>query len=142
MIISVFLVVVSLFGWSTYQYYRAIHSDDPIIPYLSVASGSVTIGRGDIAIDMVSGDRYNLAEKDIIMTKSGAFAVVHWPDQSTTRLGSDSRMTINRMRVTDDYSAIEIELSLETGKIWSNVIRTIYPGSFFRVKLPDNNIIA
>lgn len=139
---SVLFASVSLFGWSTYQYYEAIHSDDPITPYISVASGSVTIGRGDIAIDMTSGDRYNLSEKDIIMTKVNTFALVHWPDHSTTRLGSDSRMTINRMRVTEDYSAIEIEVLFEKGKAWNNVVRTIYPGSYFRAKLPDNNIIA
>lgn len=135
-------LLVGFFGWSTYAYYEAIHSDDPIDPYVSVDSGAVTITRGDIAIDMVEWERYTLREKDIIITKKTTLAVVHWPDHSTTRIGANSRMTIDRMRVTEDYSSIEIELTLESGKIWNNVIRTIYPGSYFRAQLPKNNIIA
>jgi len=47
-------VCISVFGYSTYQYYRAIHADDPIDPYLLV--------------DMGVGERYNLQEKDILIT--------------------------------------------------------------------------
>lgn len=34
-LLSVFAV---FFGYSTYVYYQAIHSDDPIVPYLLVNS--------------------------------------------------------------------------------------------------------
>lgn len=138
----ILFLFVSAFAWTTYGYYQAIHSDDPITPYLSVTSGSVTIARADIAIDMAAGEVFNIQENDIIITKADALAVLHWPDHSTTRIGDSSRATIKRMQVADDYSTIEIEILLEKGKIWNNVIRTIYPGSYFRAQLPDNNIIA
>lgn len=31
-----FLVVIGMIGLSTYRYYEAIHSDDPVTPTLSV----------------------------------------------------------------------------------------------------------
>jgi hypothetical protein len=61
-------VCISVFGYSTYQYYRAIHADDPIDPYLLVDTGSATIIRRELAIDMGVGERYNLQEKDILIT--------------------------------------------------------------------------
>lgn len=56
LIISILLVLGLVFvialSVTTYRYYQAIHSDDPIDPYLSVEDGTATITRGDIAIDM------------------------------------------------------------------------------------------
>lgn len=46
------------------------------------------------------------------------------------------------MRVAVDYSSIEIELALEQGKVWNTVVRTIYPKSYFRTRIPENNVIA
>jgi hypothetical protein len=91
---------------------------------------------------MTSGDTYHLREDDITITSANTVAEIRWPDHSTTRLGPDSRATIQKMQVAPDYSSIEIELILEKGKIWNNVVRTIYPGSYFRAKLPDNHVIA
>lgn len=82
----VFFLFIASFLWMAYGYYVAIHSDDPIVPYVMVDSGSLTIGRGDIAIDMVAGEKYTVQEDDILMSKSGSLSVLHWPDHSTTRL--------------------------------------------------------
>ncbi len=46
------------------------------------------------------------------------------------------------MRVDDDYARIEIELTLEQGKAWNTVVRTIYPQSYFRTRIPQNNVVA
>lgn len=91
---------------------------------------------------MIQGDRYNLLEEDIIITPANSLAVIKWPDKSETRIGSSSRLKIDRMKVARDYSSIEIEFSLEDWQIWSTVVRTIYPGSYFRTKLPDQWVIA
>lgn len=61
---------------------------------------------------MVTGDRYDLQEKDTIITKKDSLATVKWPDKSETRLGPSSRMQIDRMVVARDYSSIEIEFGL------------------------------
>lgn len=62
---------------------------------------------------MSKTDRYDLREKDIIITGKDGLAVVTWPDKSQTRLGTSSRMRIDRMQVARDYTSIEIEFALE-----------------------------
>jgi hypothetical protein len=73
----------------------------------------VTIVRHELAIDMTIGDRYNLMEKDILITGHDGLAMIHWPDRSITRIGSESRMVITRMHTEEDYSRIEISYDLE-----------------------------
>ncbi len=58
-IVTIFIVA---FGMTTYRYYQAIHSDDPIDPYLLVEEGQATITRGDIAIDMITPESYDIRE--------------------------------------------------------------------------------
>jgi hypothetical protein len=139
LLVIALLIFISFFGYSTYQYYRAIHADDPIQPYLLVDSGSATIVRAELAIDMTVGDKYNLREKDILITSRDGLATVHWPDRSMTRIGGGSRMVIDRMYAETDYSRIEIAYSLENGKVWNTVVRTLYPDSYFEVHLPKNH---
>jgi hypothetical protein len=85
---------------------------------------------------MGSGETYPLRSSDIIISKEASYALLTWPDQSITRLAPSTRLVIEKMEVTDDYGRIEIEFSIENGKVWTHVVRTMYPGSFFRVKLP------
>jgi hypothetical protein len=53
---------VVAFGYSAYGYYHALHSDDPIDPYVSVVSGDATVTRGTFSVDFVESDRYTLVE--------------------------------------------------------------------------------
>jgi hypothetical protein len=58
-------------------------------------------------------DRYDLSERDIIITGKESLATVTWPDKSQTRIGASSRMRIDRMQVARDYTSIEVEFALE-----------------------------
>lgn len=138
-IASVFVIA---FGMTTYRYYQAIHSDDPINPYLAVEKWNATITRGDVAIDMTTPETYNINEWDIIMIHEDSQALLAWPDHSTTRLGPNSRLIIERMRVADDYSKIELVATLENGKVWSNIVRTLYPDSRIEFRLPKSGTVA
>ena len=140
--IAIALVFISFFGATTYRYYQAIHSDDPITPYLSVESGKATIARGDTAIDLIAPESYDIREGDIIITSSASLSSVFWPDHSVTRLGPSTRLTIERMRVADDYSKIELVAVLENGKVWSNIIRTLYPDSRVEFRLPKSGTVV
>lgn len=81
------LVFIVFFARTTYQYYQFLHNDDPLDPYLRVMDGNATIVRGeDLAIDMGSGEVYEIREDDIIITKPASYALVNWPDRSKTRL--------------------------------------------------------
>ena len=145
-LITSFLVLLFglflMFGYSAFLYYQALHSDDPIAPYVMVEKWATTVVRGDIAVDMTIWEKYDLEEKDIIITKKATLATVYWPDHSMTRLDELSRITIERLKVAKDYTTIELAATLESGKAWTRVVRTIYPGSFFEVRLPEGGIIA
>ncbi|MBC7503707.1 FecR domain-containing protein [Candidatus Gracilibacteria bacterium] len=145
-LLSIILIVISIvviaFTMTTYRYYRAIHSDDPIDPYIQVEQGNVTISRGKLAIDMTIPDSYEIQEGDIIFTRADSQSVITWPDHSTTRLGPSSQLIIERMRVAADYSRIELVASLESGKVWSNIVRTLYPDSRIEFNIPKYGTVA
>lgn len=91
---------------------------------------------------MTRPESYDVHEGDIIITRVDSQAVIAWPDHSTTRLGAQSRLTIIRMRVAADYSHIELIASLESGKIWSNIVRTLYPDSRIEFSIPKYGTVA
>jgi FecR protein len=68
--------------------------------------------------------------------------VVAWPDHSTTRLGPDSRLTIETMRVARDYSHIELVASLESGQAWSNIVRALPMDSRVEFHIPRTGTVA
>ncbi len=143
---TIFTIIVSIFviafGMTTYRYYQAIHSDDPINPYLAVEKWNATIARGEVAIDMNTPETYGVREWDIIIIHEDSQALIAWPDHSTTRLGANSRLIIERMRVAEDYSKIELVATLENGKVWSNIVRTLYPDSRIEFRLPKSGTVA
>lgn len=139
---AIAIVFIIFFGMTTYRYYQAIHSDDPITPYLSVELGNATITRGNTAIDLDTPESYDIKEGDIIITRAASLATIAWPDHSVTRLGANSRLTIERMRVADDYSQIELVAVLESGKVWSNIVRTLYPNSRVEFRIPKTGTVV
>ncbi len=139
----VFLLWLLIFlGIWAYNYYSAIHADDPINPTLSVEEGSSTIIRGDLAIDLSFGESYILKNGDAIETKSASKATVTWPDRSITRLGENTRITIRKMEVSQNYETIRISYDIKRGKVWNTIIRSILGDSYFEARLPKNDIVA
>jgi hypothetical protein len=65
-----------------------------------------------------------------------------WPDRSITRLGPETRIRIERMRVDQHYTSIETRYALEKGKVWNHIIRLLIGESYFEVDLPKENIVA
>lgn len=134
--------LVVAFGVSAYDYYRALHADDPIDPYIFVEKGMVSIVRGSLAIDLSRDERYDLIENDTVITQDATEATIFWPDRSTTRLGENTKFAIQVMKVADDYSKIELEATLLEGKAHTNIIRTLYPGSYMNLRLPSKGVVA
>lgn len=90
--IGIFAILLGIFvisiGYSAYQYYLAIHADDPIDPYVLVESGSTRIVRGNLTISLEKEEKYNIREKDTIIVAEDSSSTVFWPDHSTTQLGA------------------------------------------------------
>ncbi|MDD2693743.1 MAG: FecR family protein [Candidatus Gracilibacteria bacterium] len=140
--ITLFLGILCMFSWSAYSYYQMIHADDPVTPSLSVVEGEAKIIRGDYAIELVKDETYNLEANDAIETAKNSIATVTWPDHSVTRLGSNTRIVIQKMIADAGYENIQISFSLKKGKIWSTVVRALIGDSYFETKLPKNDIVA
>lgn len=87
-------------------------------------------------------DEYNLLENDTVITREKSEATIYWPDRSTTYLGENSAFTIHTMKVSADYTSIILEASLVQGKMYTSVVRTLYPDSKMTVHLPAQGIIA
>lgn len=138
----IFTIIVGLFLYSAYLYYVALHIDDPIDPFLKVEQWNATVVRWKFSFDIEKDWNFWLLENDSIVTYTGSEATIFWPDRSITQIWENSQFHIHKMQVAQDYSKIEIEASLLDGKIYSTIVRTLYPESYLRVKLPNQNTIA
>ncbi len=136
------ILVLGIFSWSAYGYYQMIHIDDPINPSLYIESGSGKILRWDLAIELIKGESYTLKDADTIETAEESIGIVNWPDRSITRLWPATRIVIEKMNVSSDYTNIEISYDMKRGKVWNNVIRLLVGESYFEIRLPKNNIVA
>lgn len=141
-LIILFIGIGSLVSVSAYRYYTAIHSDDPVTPRLTVDRGEASVIRGETAYDMKAQETLELENGDAIETKALSKATVTWPDKSITRLGENSRIVIEKMYASTDYTHIEIAYDIKHGKVWNTVIRTLLGDSYFEARLPKNNIVA
>ena len=142
-ILSLTLILAGgLFSWSAYEYYRAIHADDPIDPTLRVELGSGKIIRWDDAILLGAWEEYILENSDAIETERESKATITWPDHSITRLGADTRIVISKMAVSQSYDSIQISYDIERGKVWNSVIRLLLGDSYFEAHLPKDSIVA
>lgn len=140
---SIFLIGIGImFGISTYDYYRAIHADDPVSPTLMVNTGNASVIRWSTAYDLTGREVFSLETGDAIETKSESQGTITWPDHSITRLGANTRVVVSKMEVSKNYDSIQISMELKRWKIWSNVVRTMLGDSYFETKLPKNNIVA
>lgn len=111
-------------------------------PRLIVDRGEASVIRGETAYDMKEAETLELENGDAIETKALSKATVTWPDKSITRLGENSRIVIEKMYASTDYTHIEIAYDMKRGKVWNTVIRTLLGDSYFEARLPKNNIVA
>ncbi len=131
-----------MLGISSYDYYEAIHADDPINPTILIDMGEWTVVRWETAIDLSESESYQLKSGDAIETKDASKGTITWPDHSVTRMWANTRIVISKMEVNQNYDSIKISMEMKRGKIWSNVVRTMIGDSYFETKLPKNNIVA
>ncbi len=136
------IIFTIFFGWNAYGYYKAIHADDPIEPFLAIEVGNGKIIRDNEAILLTGKESYILKKDDIIETSHSTFWVITWPDKSITRLGENSRIVIRKMQVSRNYADIQISYDMKRGKVWNTVIRALLWDSYFEARLPKENIIA
>lgn len=60
-----------------------------------------------------------------------SLGIVEWGDGSLTRLGGNTKISIEQNQISRDYSTINISFQLIAGKTWSNVVSFIGKDSSF-----------
>jgi hypothetical protein len=79
---------------------------------------------------------------DKIKTLPRSSATIFWADGSVTRLSEKTSITISSLQVSGDLSSVQIRFDTETGKTWSNVIRSLLPDSFFEQTYDNGTYVA
>ncbi|HPV63586.1 MAG TPA: FecR domain-containing protein [Fervidobacterium sp.] len=84
----------------------------------------------------------NLQVNDRIKTFPNSRATIFWADGSVTRLSEKTSITITSLEVSKDLSSVQIRFETESGKTWSNVIRSLLPDSFFEQSYDNGTYVA
>jgi len=89
-----------------------------------------------------SWESASIVINDKITTFPSSRATIFWADGSVTRLGEKTSLTITTLSVSKNLSSIQIKFDTESGKTWSNVIRSLLPDSFFEQTYDKGNYVA
>lgn len=108
---------------------------------LKVTEGKALLINNDKKI-LKSGESAPLVMNDKITTFPSSRATIFWADGSVTRLGEKTTITITTLSVSNDLASIQIKFDTESGKTWSNVIRSLLPESFFEQTYDKGNYVA
>ncbi len=108
---------------------------------LKVTEGQATLIHDDKKI-LESWESAPIVMNDKITTFPSSRATIFWADGSVTRLGENTTLTITTLSVSKDLSSIQIKFDTESGKTWSNVIRSLLPDSFFEQTYDKGNYVA
>jgi hypothetical protein len=121
-VISVITIIVGIQVFIAYSNnQRDTHS------YLTNLKGSVQINEESLLLDakqrIHAGDKISVGEKSL--------ALVEWWDGSLTRLGENTKISVEENQVSQDYTKIQISFDLISGKTWSNVVSFLGNESYF-----------
>lgn len=78
---------------------------------------------------------------NVIQTDQNAIAIIYWPDDSITRLNSNTTIIIKNIYVNnDDVTDTQIENELLNGELWTKSLNLINGKS--KIEIKSNNVIA
>ena len=103
-----------------------VHADT--FTTLSDFNGDVVVERGGKNIELERGMR--IFEKDTVRTGENGFASIAFFDDSVSRLSSETEVSVDQLvRPDDSYSKSYVEISLESGEMWSRVVNLVEDNS-------------
>ncbi|MBT7736828.1 hypothetical protein HN709_04005 [Candidatus Peregrinibacteria bacterium] len=116
-----------------------VHADT--FTTLSDFNGDVVVERGGKNIELERGMR--IFEKDTVRTGENGFASIAFFDDSVSRLSSETEVSVDQLvRPDDSYSKSYVEISLESGEMWSRVVNLVEDNSAFVVRADDAKTVA
>lgn len=125
-IICVIFIIALIVASQTYIAYSQSNRDTN--SYLTLMSGNGTIN--DIRLN--ENEPVVLATADEIrVIWESSLALIEWWDGSMTRLGWNTKITIEQNEISRDYTKINISFDLIAWKTWSNIVSFIWSDSSF-----------
>lgn len=126
MVIWIILLIV---GSQVYIAYSNSYVDTN--SYLTLLKGEATLNEASVEVNkkyiLVSWDKVQVIGED-------GLAIIEWWDGSLTRLGGNTKISIEQNEVSRDFTDINISFELIAGKTWSNVVSFIGEDSGFTQK--------
>ncbi len=125
-ILAVICIIVLIIFSQVYIAFS--HSNTDTNSYLTLVEGKGTLNEDLIELQQ----KYVLSSWDKIrIIWDSSLAVVEWWDGSLTRLGWNTKISIDQNQISRDYSTINISFQLIAWKTWSNVVSFIGKDSSF-----------
>lgn len=136
LVAAVFLAFIIWF-WSL----GAVASEDVPQIRLEVSKPSVEVKRRNAADWTKVETAIEVQIGDIIRTDVGGEAEIRWGDNGVTRLDPETSLTIE-IAPSDPSSVTQsvIKLKLETGRVWSRVLKLFGPEAAFEVR--TDNVVS
>lgn len=101
--------------------------------FLEKVDGEVFVNRNDKTIPVYAD--FALQEGDMIFTSDEGFVTIRYLDDSVTRLGENTTVTINRLYVRPDNAVqTEVRVQLLGGYLWASVYNLVNNQSRFTVE--------
>ncbi|NDK10095.1 FecR domain-containing protein [Candidatus Gracilibacteria bacterium] len=96
--------------------------------YVNLVEGTASIN--DTKLEINTKKVLKTGDKIHVIGES-SLAVIEWGDGSLTRLGGNTKISIEQNQISRDYTKINISFELLAGKTWSNVVSFIGKDSSF-----------
>lgn len=102
---------------------------------LEITQGQVNIQRkGEI---LTTQETAILQKGDLVTTMPDSQAVIYFPDESVSRLASQTKLKINEVLLNPENPAeSNIEIAITQGRVWNNVVNLVENKGEFTVKTP------
>lgn len=122
-VISIIALIVSLQVFLAYSNHNVDTNS-----YLTLIKWNATLNEVRLEADtkniLASGDKVRVIGES-------SLALIEWWDGSLTRLGGNTKISIDQNQISKDYTNINISFELIAGKTWSNVVSFIGKDSSF-----------
>ncbi len=130
-ILIVFLLILGgLWFWSL----GALPEEATTQARITATEGAVSV-RGIDSSERTAAPDMVLAEGETIVTGTDGKATVDWFGTGETRVGESTTVVLQRAQTTE--GATQVRLRLETGRVWSRVLRLLDLGSDVSVETGD-----
>lgn len=125
--IIIVILIITLIVWSQVLMAYSNNNVDTN-SYLTLIKWNGTLNDLRLTIEE---ERILVAWDKIRVIWDSSLAVIQWWDGSLTRLGGNTKISIDQNEISRDYTNINISFELIAGKTWSNVISFIGSDSSF-----------